>query len=76
MKNKKLGKVLDSGLDYFAVRIAQTAEKQGIPVWLMYVGRTDCPQWDRLVTDVGDWIVECSSGDELLERVRQASRPA
>ena len=27
---------------------------------------------DRLI-DVGDWIVECSSGDELLERVRQAS---
>ena len=27
---------------------------------------------DRLV-DVGDWIVECGSGDELLERVRQAS---
>ena len=27
---------------------------------------------DRL-TDVGDWIVECASGGELLERVRQAS---
>ena len=27
---------------------------------------------DRLI-DVGDWIVECGSGDELLERVRQAS---
>ena len=26
----------------------------------------------RLI-DVGDWIVECGSGDELLERVRQAS---
>ena len=26
---------------------------------------------DRL-TDVGDWIVECGSGDELLERVRRA----
>ena len=26
---------------------------------------------DRLI-DVGDWIVECGSGDELLERVRQA----
>ena len=27
---------------------------------------------DHLI-DVGDWIVECASGDELLERVRQAS---
>ena len=26
---------------------------------------------DRL-TDVGDWIVECASGDELLERLRRA----
>ncbi len=26
---------------------------------------------DRLI-EVGDWIVECSSGDELLERLRQA----
>ena len=26
---------------------------------------------DRL-TDVGDWIVECANGDELLDRVRQA----
>ena len=29
----------------------------------------------RLI-EVGDWIVECSSGDELLERVRQASGSA
>ena len=27
---------------------------------------------DRLI-EVGDWIVECGSGDELLERLRQAS---
>ena len=27
---------------------------------------------DRLI-DVGDWIVECASGDELLGRVGQAS---
>ena len=27
---------------------------------------------DRLI-DVGDWIVECASGDELLDRVGQAS---
>ena len=27
---------------------------------------------DRLI-DVGNWIVECANGDELLERVRQAS---
>ncbi len=26
---------------------------------------------DRLI-DVGDWIVECGSGNELLERLRQA----
>ena len=29
MKPKKLGKLLDSGLDYLAVRIAQTAQRQG-----------------------------------------------
>ena len=28
----------------------------------------------RLI-EVGDWIVECGSGEELLERVRQAGRP-
>ena len=27
---------------------------------------------DRLI-EVGDWIVECGSGDELLERLRQPS---
>ena len=27
---------------------------------------------DRLI-DVGDWIVDCASGDELLDRVGQAS---
>ena len=27
---------------------------------------------DRLI-EVGDWIVECGSGGELLERLRQAS---
>ena len=27
---------------------------------------------DHLI-DVGDWIVECASGDELLDRVGQAS---
>ncbi len=27
---------------------------------------------DRLI-EVGDWIVECGSGNELLERLRQAS---
>ena len=27
----------------------------------------------RLI-EVGDWIVECASGDELLDRVRQASK--
>ena len=27
---------------------------------------------DRLI-EVGDWIFECGSGDELLDRVRQAS---
>ena len=26
---------------------------------------------DRLI-DVGGWIVECASGDELLERLRRA----
>ena len=31
----------------------------------------DSADADRL-TDVGDWIVECGSGDELLERVRRA----
>ena len=30
---------------------------------------------DRLI-EVGDWIVECGSGDELLERLRQAGELA
>lgn len=44
MKAKKLGKALDTGFDYLAVRIVQIAERQGVPVWTMYIGRTDCPQ--------------------------------
>ena len=33
----------------------------------------DSADADHLI-DVGDWIVECANGDELLDRVRQASR--
>ena len=42
---------------------AETAQRLGALL--------DSTDADRLI-DVGDWIVECSSGDELLERVRQA----
>ena len=35
-------------------------------------GLLDGVDADRLI-DVGDWIVECVSGDELLDRVGQAS---
>ena len=35
----------------------------------------DSVEADRLV-EVGDWIYECGSGDELLERVRQARHPS
>ena len=55
-EGKELGKLLDRGLDDLAVRIAQTAEKQGVPVWSMYVGRTDCPQWDRLVVALAEFL--------------------
>ena len=55
-EGKELGKLLDRGLDDLAVRIAQTAEKQGVPVWSMYVGRTDCPQWNRLVVALAEFL--------------------
>lgn len=36
--------------------MAQIAEKQAVPVWSMYVGRTDCPQWDRLVVALAEFL--------------------
>lgn len=56
MKAKKLGKELDRGLDHLAVRMAQTAQRQAVPVWSYYVGRTDCPQWDRLVVALAEFL--------------------
>ena len=38
MKAKKLGKLLDTGLGYPAVRIAQAAQKQGVPVGRIMLG--------------------------------------
>ena len=35
-------------------------------------GLLDGVDADRLI-DVGDWVVECASSDELLDRVGQAS---
>ena len=58
MKPKKLGKLLDSGLDYLALRIAQTAQRQGVPVWSYYAGRTDSPQWDRLVVALAEFLAK------------------
>ena len=58
MKPKKLGKMLDSGLDYLALRIAQTAQRQGVPVWSYYAGRTDSPEWDRLVVALAEFLAK------------------
>ena len=68
--------MLDSGLDYLAVRIAQTAQKQGVRVWSYYVERTDCPQWDRLVVALAEflavdgWLIT----DKDVEKLRRRQR--
>ena len=70
MKLKKLGKLLDSGLDHLAVRIAQTAQRQGVPVWSMYVGRTDCPQKKKFVCGFwgsGGRFAECSETTTFIK---------
>ena len=76
MKAKKLGKALDSGLDYLAVRIAQTAQRQGVPVWSYYVGRTDCPQWDRLVVALAEYLaIEGPVTDKDVAKLRRRKQP-
>ena len=73
MKAKKLGKTLDRGLDYLALRIAQTAERQGVPVWSYYSGRTDSPEWDRLVVALAEFLAKDGwpITDEDVEKLRR-----
>ena len=76
MKAKKLGKLLDSGLHYLAVKIAQAAQKQGVPVWSMYAGRTDSPQWDRLVVALAEFLANDGwpITDKDVEKLRRRKR--